>query len=165
MPTIDERERVVRRCVRLIRGARILGVPILWTEQYRKGLGPTVPEIVEAIGDAAAPMEKMHFGCLDDEAVRGRVEATRRRTLALCGIEAHVCIMNTALRALEDGMRVAVAEDAVGSRRASDRETALRRMTQAGVIPATVEMLLMEWMRESGTPRFKKVLPLLKDVS
>jgi nicotinamidase-related amidase len=163
LPAIDGGERVVGRCATMIRAARLIGIPIVWTEQYRKGLGGTVAAIVEAIGEAAAPMEKMTFGCLSCEAVREAVRLDGRKQIVLVGIEAHVCVLQTALEAIEGGWRVFAAEDAVGSRRASDRETALRRMTQAGVVPATVEMLLMEGLREAGTAEFKSALSLLKE--
>ncbi len=162
LPAIHEHERLIAQSARLIQGARLLGVPIVWTEQYRQGLGPSNAAIIEAIGEAASPLEKMTFGCLDDDGVRAEVERLARPTLILCGIEAHICVAQTALRGLEMGHRVAVAEDAVSSRRAADREVGLARMRQAGAIPANVEMLLMEWMRVAGTETFRRMLPLLK---
>ena len=164
LPAIDLRERVLARSILLIRALKILGAPMIWTEQYRKGLGPTDPAIVEAIGDAAQPLEKTAFGCLDDPTIRLACESTGRAQLILCGIETHVCILQTALRALEAGLQVYIAEDAVGSRRPGDRETALRRLAQAGAVPATVEMLIMELLGVAQGERFKAVLPLLKQI-
>lgn len=163
MPRIHNHERVGRQCVKLIKGAKIVGVPIVWTEQYRKGLGPTNPEIAEAIGDAAEPLEKMTFGCLADDAIRARTLELKRKYLILCGIESHICVLQTALHALDEGMVPVLVEDAVSSQRVPDRDAALARMRQAGVIPATVEMLLMEWLKVAGTPAFKQALPLLKE--
>ncbi|HOE97708.1 MAG TPA: hydrolase [Candidatus Sumerlaeota bacterium] len=162
LPAIHDHQAVRDRSVFLIRAARILGLPIVWTEQYRKGLGPTVPPVAEAIGDAARPMEKMAFGCLCDDAVARAVESAGRDQLILCGIEAHVCVLQTALAARERGLTVFLAEDAIGSRRPSDRDAALRRMAQAGCVPATSEMLVMEALRVAGTDPFKQLLPLLK---
>lgn len=162
LPAIHEGARVVAESRKLILGARALGVPILWSEQYRKGLGGTNEAIVEAIGDAAEPMEKMTFGCLADDAQRAAVEATGRRTLVLCGMEAHVCVMQTAVHALDLGMRVVLPRDAVGSRRASDAEAGIARMERSGVVPATVESLLMEWTGRAGTDEFKKILAIIK---
>ncbi len=162
LPAIHEHERVSAQAVKLIEGAKIIGVPIVWTEQYKKGLGDSSPEIKRAIGDAAKPLEKMTFGCLDDDGIKKQVNNLGRKTLVLCGIEAHVCVLQTALRALDDGMKVVLAEDAVSSRKASDCSAGIARMYREGVIPATVEMLLMEWMQVAGTETFKKVLPLLK---
>jgi nicotinamidase-related amidase len=163
MPQIHEHARVNAQSAKLIQGANILDIPIIWTEQYRKGLGGTTPEVIAAIGDAAEPMEKMTFGCLDDDTVRDRVASLGRKTLVLCGIEAHICVAQTALRAMDDGYQVVLVEDAVSSRRARDCETGIARLRQAGVVPATVEMLFMEWMQVAGTTTFKKMLPLLKD--
>ncbi len=162
LPSICEHERVSTQSAKLIEGAKILGVPIIWTEQYKKGLGDTTPEIKQAIGDAAKPLEKMTFGCLTDPHIKQRFDELRRRTVILCGIEAHVCVLQTAMVALDEGLRVALAEDAVSSRKPSDRAAGIARMYKEGVIPATVEMLLMEWMQIAGTETFKKVLPLLK---
>ena len=162
LPTIHDNQAILGRSGIMIQAARILGIPIVWTEQYRRGLGPTNPAIAEAIGDAAVPMEKMAFGCLGDAAIAEAVRTSGRAQLILVGIETHVCIMQTALAALEDGLQVFLAEDAISSRRASDRETALRRMVQAGAIPASVEMLIMESLVVAGGEKFKAILPLLK---
>ena len=162
MPQSHEHARVSAQCAKLIEGAKIVGIPIVWTEQYRKGLGDTTPEIKAAIGAAAEPIEKMHFGCLDDEKVRAKVSGLRRNAVVLCGIEAHICVTQTALRAMEDGLTTIVAEDAISSRRPSDKETAVARLRQAGAVPASVEMLLMEWLNIAGGEKFKQVLPLLK---
>jgi nicotinamidase-related amidase len=162
LPAIADGERVVKRCATLIRAARVLEMPIVWSEQYVKGLGATVQPIAEAIGDAARPIEKMTFGCLASPPLAEAARATGRRQLVLCGIETHVCVLQTALEALDAGWQVFVVEDAVGSRRLSDGDVALRRMTQAGVVPASVEMLVMEGLRQAGTDAFKAVLPMLK---
>ena len=162
LPAIHGREDIVRRTVVMIKAARILGLPIIWTEQYRKGLGSTDAAIVDAIGDAAEPIEKLAFSGLGDENVAATVKALGRSQLILCGIEAHVCILQTALRGLELGWEVFLAEDAIGSRRPSDRETGLRRLMQAGAVPATVEMLIMEALGVAGGEKFKAILPLLK---
>lgn len=164
LPSIDEHERITWRSEVLIKAARILGIPIIWTEQYRKGLGLTVPKIAEAIGDAALPMEKMAFGCLGDEAIAHAAGAFGRRQMILCGIETHVCIFQTAIKAIEDGWTVFLAEDAISSRRPGDRETALRRMALAGAVEASVEMLIMEALGCAGGEKFKAILPLLRDI-
>lgn len=162
LPHIHEREEMLRRAVVLIGAAKILGIPIVWAEQYRKGLGQTDPAIVTAIGGAATPIEKITFGCLADFNLKQAIEATGRKQIILCGIETHVCILQTALAALEGGFEVFIAEDATSSRRASDRDSALRRLAQAGAIPATVEMLIMEALVEARGEKFKAILPLVK---
>lgn len=164
LPAIAERERVVARSRVMIQAARVLGIPILWTEQYKKGLGETAAEIREAIGEAAAPLEKMAFGCLGDPAFAATAGAGGASQMILIGIEAHVCVLQTALAARAAGWTVFIAEDALGSRRPSDRATALARMTQAGCVPATVEMLIMEALGAAGGEKFKAILPLLKEI-
>lgn len=164
MPAIAERERVVKRSLVMIQAARTLGIPLLWTEQYKKGLGETLPEVREAIGEAARPMEKVAFGCLCDDQVAAAARASGRTQMILVGVEAHVCVLQTALTARAGGWTVFVAEDAVGSRRMSDRETALRRLAQAGCVPASVEMLIMEALGVAQGEKFKGVLPLVKEI-
>lgn len=164
LPAIAEGERVVKRAAVMIEAAKILGIPVIWAEQYKKGLGETDPAIAAAIGEAAKPLEKMAFGCLGDPALSQAVAQTGRRQLLLVGIETHVCVLQTALKGLHEGYTVFLAEDATSSRRPSDRETALRRMTQAGVVPASVEMLIMEALECAGGEKFKAILPLLKEI-
>lgn len=162
LPQIHENDRVAHQTARLVKGAKVVGVPIVWTEQYRKGLGDTVPEVKEAIGDAAKAFEKITFGCLADDNIRDALKMQNRKSVIICGIETHICVMQTAMSALDEGLNVAVAEDAVSSRKVNDHETGLARMRAAGVVPTTVEMLLMEWMERAGTDTFKQMLPLIK---
>jgi nicotinamidase-related amidase len=147
----------------------VLGVPVVWTEQYPKGLGVTAAPIAaaigEAYGEAARPMEKIAFGCLGDAAIAQAVDRFKgagRDQLLLCGIETHVCILQTALAALDRGWQVFLAEDASGSRRAADRAIAHKRLIHAGVIPVSVEMAIMEALGRAGGEAFKAILPLLK---
>jgi nicotinamidase-related amidase len=163
LPHIHRWEQVVKRTCLFIHAAKIIGIPILWSEQYRKGLGGTVEEIAEVIGDSALPMGKMAFGCLCDDAINEAAIGSGCRQLILCGIESHVCVLQTALKALEEDWDVFLLEDAVSSRHESDHETALKRMVQAGAVPATVEMLIMESLVIAGGERFKAILPMLKD--
>lgn len=163
LAVMREREHITSRIELLIRAARILDVPILWTEQYRKGLGPTAPSIAEAIGDAAQPIEKMSFGCFGDECVARAAALTGRHQLILCGVEAHVCVLQTALSALACGWEVFVVEDGVSSRRGLDRDVALSRMAQAGAISVTAEMAIMELLGSADHEKFSEILPLIKE--
>lgn len=161
---IFDHEAMLARCVAMIQAARILNIPAILSEQYKKGLGETVAEIREALGPDVKGYEKLAFGLFGDPALRGAIEASGRKQLILTGVETHVCILQTALKGLEAGYDVFVAEDAVSSRNACDRKTALRRMRQAGVIPATVEMLIMEAQVTAANPRFKSLLPIVRDL-
>ena len=165
LPHIHNREQVVEQAGKLIDGAAALELPILVTEQYRKGLGRTVLD-VRAKLDAAGRLvvcdaEKLKFSaCV--EAVREQMARHGVRCVVLCGIEAHVCVLQTALDLRDNGYMTAVALDAIGSRTQSDQAAAERRMIQAGVIPTTAESALFELVHEAGGERFKAVLPIVK---
>lgn len=161
LPQIHESERVVSRAAQMIQGARLLGVPILATEQYPKGLGPTV-ESVRALLEPTPTYAKTAFGALGDPAVAGAVMGTHARTIYLIGVEAHVCIMQTALQALDMGLSVHVVVGAIGSRDPVQVSVGLRRMESTGATLVTSEMVLYEWLRDSTAPAFKGVLGLVK---
>lgn len=159
LPHIAEAERVVGAIEKLIDGFRIVGAPLLVTEQYRKGLGPTTERLVAAVAgtepSAFSPIEKMTFGCVAHLPFRQALDASERRQVVLCGIEAHVCVLQTALQLLAIGFEVFLAADATSSREPRNVEIALRRMEQEGVRMTTVEMAVFEMLHESGTPEFK----------
>lgn len=160
-PVIFEWPRLIRNAQRLIRGARILQLPLFWTEQYRKGLGPTVSEIAGEL-EGHTPIEKVAFDCCR---APGFLEAVRHRAVAdliLCGIEAHVCVCQTALGLLEAGVRPFVVADAVSSRTPEDLRWGLERVRTAGAIVVTTEMILFELLGQAGTEEFKQILALVK---
>jgi nicotinamidase-related amidase len=154
---VPDCDRLIQRTVRLAKAAEILGVRRALTEQYPKGLGPTVPDLVACM---PAAEEKIAFsaagcGCL------AVAPAAGCESVVLAGLETHICILQTALELLERGVRVFVAVDAVGSRYAIDHETALRRLELAGVVPVTTESLLFEWCRGADHARFREVRNLV----
>ena len=158
---MEEKEQIAKNICRLIRFAEILGIPIIITEQYPKGLGPTIPEIRElALG--IKPIEKMEFSCLASSTFKERLSETQTRSLILTGIEAHICVSQTAIEALTSGYRVYVVADAISSRRREDKMVAIERMRQEGAIIVSSEMLMYEMLRKAGTPEFKRVLELVK---
>ncbi len=158
---MDRREQVIGQTCRLLRPARRLGVPVLVTEQYPEGLGRTVPDVAEAAGDVT-PIEKLSFGCCGDSRYMEQLKASGRRQIVLCGMESHVCILQTSLILLDQGLTVQVAVDAICSRRSADHDTALRAMQQVGVRLTTVESVVFQWLGRAGTPEFKDVLKLVK---
>ena len=161
LPAIFEQQRVVRNTVRLIQGAAVLQVPIFATEQYRKGLGPTVPEIAGAIR-GFAPMEKFAFSACG---AAGFIPALKQKKVAeaiLCGIEAHVCVSQTCLDLLDKGFRVFVVADAVSSRTPENYRLGLDRMRAAGAVIVSTEMALFELLEEAGTAEFRQILALVK---
>lgn len=142
---------VAAACGRLVEGATILGVPVIATEQYPKGLRHTAPEV--GLPDDVTPVEKTVFSA---QRAEGFNLAGRNQVL-ICGIETHVCVAQTALDLLDRGVAVQVVTDAVGSRHAHDREVGLRRLDRAGAVLTTVEAALLELCERAGTPEFKAV--------
>ena len=161
LPKIDNHQSIVRQAERLIRFAREFDLPILWTEQYKKGLGPTSAALLPHLEGIEAH-EKMSFGCLGDPACLATIEATRRRQILVAGIEAHICVMQTVLEALDRGYEVFVVRDAVGSCHPSDCQAGLERMARNHAQIVTAEMAMFEMLRQAGTPEFKRALPLFK---
>ncbi|MGE4406535.1 hydrolase [Pseudomonas sp.] len=135
--------------------ARQVGVPVLLTEQYSKGLGLTVAPLREGV-DEAAILEKLHFSAAGDGELFKRPGGERRQ-FVICGCETHVCVLQTVLDLLARDHEVFVVEEAVGSRRASDKALALARMRQAGAVIVSREMVAFEWMERAGTELFKRI--------
>jgi isochorismate hydrolase len=165
VPAVVEAEPLIAAASRLIAIARRLDVAITVSEQYPRGLGPTVAPVREALGNAAAVLDKVHFSCMRDEKLRQRMHTLRaggRNQVVIAGMETHVCVMQTALGLLADGYEVFIAADAVSSRSARDIEFALRRMEAAGAALVTGEMVTFEWLDKAGTPEFKELQQLIK---
>ena len=163
LPPIFNKEAMVRNSQLLIRLAKILSIPTMVTTQYSKGLGGTVPEIASLLAEVKA-IDKMEFGCFGSDEFRSSVKKLpgNRNTVLLCGTEAHICVTQTALGALNDGYLVHVASDAVGSRSESNWKIGLDRMRAAGAVISSTEMMMYELLRCSGTQQFKELLPFIK---
>ncbi len=162
LPAIADRDRVVRNTVLILRLAEVLGVPVVLTTQYRKGLGETVAEVRDA-APGIEPLDKTSFGCFQDEAFLQRLNALGSRDqLVVTGVESHICVAQTVLGALEKSYQAHVVSDAVGSRTAENREVGLRRMERAGALISSAEMCVYELLGRSDAPAFKKMLPHLK---
>ncbi len=163
LPPIFNKDMLVKNSQLLIRLAKILSIPVMVTTQYRKGLGATVPEIASLLTEVPA-IDKLEFGCFGSAQFRAKLKALpgNRNTVLLCGMEAHICVMQTALGALNDGYLVHVASDAVGSRAEWNWTIGLERMKAAGAVISSTEKMMYELLRGSGTPAFKELLPYLK---
>ncbi len=162
MSVIHEGEALQQRIATLVRGARILGLPILTTEQYPSGLGATTATVQEALGDEYAPLEKMSFSAAKDRAFLQAFEASGRHQILLCGVEAHVCVYQTARDLHNLGYTVEVVADAIGSRHPQDRNVALDRLKHHGIDFTTVEMTLFDMMETAEYERFKEISALVK---
>jgi nicotinamidase-related amidase len=163
LPPIFNREQLVRNTQLLIRLASILDIPVLLTTQYARGLGGTVPEIAELLPTAEV-MDKVEFSCFGSDRFCSVVKSfpAQRNTLLVCGMETHICVMQTVLTALDQGYLVHVAADAVGSRAELNWKLGLDRMRDAGAVISSTEMAMYELLRASGTPAFKQMLPYIK---
>lgn len=161
LPAMERGDACVERIGLLLEGARTLGVPVMASEQYPKGLGATVPPVRERLGNAPV-FEKITFSCARDATIRAAVLGTGRRQLVLCGIEAHVCVLQTALDFAGEGLDVTVVADAVDSRRATSRELALARLRAAGVRVVDTEMVLFEWLERAGSDEFRTISRLVR---
>ena len=163
LPPIFNNKELVKNSQLLVRLANILEIPITVTTQYMKGLGPTVPEVASLLA-GTQPIDKLQFGCFGCDEFRSALKSLpgNRNTLLVCGMEAHICVMQTVLGALNDGYLVHVASDAIGSRVRWNWEAGIDRMRAAGAVISTTEMMIYELLRSSGTPQFKEMLPYLK---
>lgn len=162
LPPIFEKERLVRNSQLLVRLARILSIPIVVTTQYSKGLGAVVPEITSLLPELK-PLDKLEFGCFGNSEFCSNIATLKaRNTLLLCGMEAHICVLQTAMGALNQGSSVHIAADAVSSRSELNWKLGLERMRDAGVVISSTEMMIYELLRKSGSPEFKEMLKYLK---
>ena len=163
LPPIYEKERLVRNAQLLLRLAGILKIPAIATTQYEKGLGKTVPDVAALLPQTAA-IDKLEFGCFNSSGFCSTVRSLpgQRNTMLLCGMETHICVMQTALGALNRGYLVHVAADAVGSRTEFNWKIGLKRMRAAGAVISSTETIIYELLRASGTAAFKEMLPHLK---
>jgi nicotinamidase-related amidase len=160
---IFERERLVRNSQLLIRLAGILKIPMLVSTQYAKGLGDTTADIASLLPDIR-PIDKQMFSCFGSEVFCASLKRLpgNRNTVLLCGMEAHICVTQTALSALREGYLVHVASDAVSSRTEWNWKIGLDRMRDAGAVISSTEMMMYELLRSSGEPAFKQILPYLR---
>lgn len=160
---VDGFDALAGRIALLTRAAARIGVPALVTEQYPKGLGPTAPAILESLPEGSPVIEKLAFSACDVPEWTAAARASGRNQYVLCGVETHVCVLQTALDLVQQpGASVYVVEDAVASRSDADRTAALRRMETHGVQIVTREMVVLEWLRRAGTPEFREMLGWIK---
>lgn len=162
-PHVHEHERLLARIDLLIHAARLMRVPVLLTEQYPKGLGRTIGEIRQLLPDEQ-PLEKIEFSCVPAPGFMEALSAFGRDQIVLAGIEAHICVAQTALDLSSRGENVFVVADATASRRPLDAQTAMLRMERSGLTVLTAESVVFEWLRRAGTDEFKALQPKLKDL-
>ncbi len=160
MPVIHEQEKIFANVNKLLRGAEILSLETIITEQYPKGLGNTCKEV--EIGEGKTLIEKVCFSCMQSESVTEQLKLTNKKSLIVCGVESHICVLKTTLDALQQGYEVHVVADAVSSRTAENKQIALDRMRQAGAFIVSTEMVLFMLLDKAGTDEFKAISKLIK---
>jgi nicotinamidase-related amidase len=161
-PAIFEFDQIVARTAILVQGAKLLGLPILATEQYPQRLGATVADIANHLPDGAMVPGKMCFSCCGAGGFVERLRETKASQVIVSGIEAHVCVNQTAHDLLAEGFQVHLVLDAISSRTARDRAAGIEKMLRSGAIPCSVEMALFEMMVDAKHERFKEVQKLVK---
>lgn len=161
LAVMQDKEKIVQNILKLIDFARIIGLPIIMTEQYPKGLGPTIKEIRKKISEIV-PIEKTAFSCFGGEGFKEQLKKNNISTLIITGIESHVCVCQTALEAMDNNIRVCVISDAISSRTRDNYQIGLGRMRDNGAIISSTEMLMFELLKDAKTGEFKKAQILLK---
>ncbi len=156
------REDVLRNSGILIDAALQLGIPIIHTEQYPRGLGATEPALAERLDGHAQRLEKTAFSCCGADGFDAAACADQRTQWIVCGMEAHVCVLQTALELHARGVEVFVVADAVSSRTEVNRTNALERLRQAGIVVSNTESVLFEWLRDASHPQFKALSALIR---
>jgi nicotinamidase-related amidase len=158
---MSEKENLAENMQKLLKGLKVLGVPVILTEQNPRGLGPTLTELKALIPDTRT-IAKMCFSCREDAGFKKALEETNRRQILLCGIESHICVYQTALDLLSVEFEVHVVADCVSSRANSNKEIALSRMQAEGAKLTSCEMALYELLKSAENPKFKELLQVIK---
>lgn len=159
---IPEFDRIVSRAKIALRGFQILNLPIIITEQYPKGLGRTVDELLDIIPNDFEFVEKTAFSSCGARPFQEQLRATDVSQVVLCGVETHICVNQTAHDLLTEAFEVHILNDAVGSRHEQDKATAISKMNMNGAVPSCVEMALFELLRDAKHEQFKEIQNLIK---
>ncbi|MCJ7554532.1 MAG: hydrolase [Ignavibacteriaceae bacterium] len=161
LPVIKNYEMVLENTIKLIKGFKILQLPIYFTEQYPKGLGPTSKKVLDELEGYSA-IQKMSFSCSGAEDLFDELHKKKLSQIVVCGVESHVCVQQTVLDLIANNFQVNLAADAVSSRKEIDYTTALQRMLTLGAEITTTESILFELLEVCGTPEFKEVSKIVK---
>ena len=161
LPAMFEAEKTEAAAVKLTLGFKELGIPMLVTTQYAKGLGATVPAVAEALGEFE-PIDKVTFSAWNNIEFKDALEKSGRKTVIIMGVEAHICVEQTALDLMEKGFTVFIASDCVQSRNPANREASLRRMEDSGAVITCGESILYELLQSSRAPEFKDISAIVK---
>lgn len=158
---MPDKERLIQSLQKLIKGVRVFDIPVILTEQYPAGLGPTLPEITGLLPDVK-PIDKICFSCCDEGRFQEELETLKRKQVLIAGIEAHVCVYQTAMDLHSKGYDVQVVVDGISSRDTENKEVCVMRMTNAGISPTTMEMALFELLKVAKGDKFKQISNIVK---
>ncbi|HEY8515751.1 MAG TPA: isochorismatase family protein [Candidatus Binatia bacterium] len=163
LPHLFEGARVVEATRRLVEGAKLVSVPILYTEQYPQGIGRTAQALRDALPAGQPPFEKLAMSCMAEPGFADALRAQGRSQIVVAGIEAQACVNQTVHELLAAGYEAHLVVDAVSARFERDYRVAVERLTQAGAVPTTVEAVLLEWVRSARAPEFQQIRSLIRD--
>jgi nicotinamidase-related amidase len=158
---MHQRDAVVENTAKLVQGAVILGIPIIWTEQNPKGLGRTLPEIADRLS-GSEPITKLSFSCCGEAAFMDRLESLEKKQVLVCGLEAHVCVYQTAAELAHRGYEVHIVADAVDSRTETNKNIGLERSKACGAALTSTETALFELLKVAEGDKFKQMLKVVK---
>ncbi|NDY71485.1 hydrolase [Desulfobacter hydrogenophilus] len=158
---MDKKEILFKNVQNLIKGSRALDIPILWVEQNPQGLGPTIPEIADMLSDIQ-PISKMSFSSCRNDSFLQALNALDRKQVLISGIEAHICVYQTAADLVDMGYEVQVVTDAVSSRNLENKEIGLQRMRESGVSLTSVETALFELLKVAEGDQFRQIIRIIK---
>jgi len=155
------KEELTGNITKLIKGIKLLDVPVIVTEQNPAGLGSTIPEISSLLADMD-PVSKFSFSCCKEEAFRRKLESLKRKQVIITGIETHICVYQTAVELSKTGYEAQVITDCVSSRTPQNKDIALARMGFEGIMPATTEMILFELLQTARHEKFREISAVIK---
>ncbi len=162
VPVMDKKDELLHNTEILVKGLKALNIPMVVTQQYTNGIGMTVPVISEAIGNKFTYYDKVTFSCVENEDIFTQIAESGKNNIIICGIEAHICVLQTVIDLIERGYNVILVEDCVGSRKESDCRVGIKRAIAEGAIPTTYESILFEMTRVAKTDVFKVISRLIK---
>lgn len=164
IPTIFQHKELISNTKKLISGLLSLNIPVLITEHYKKGLGETVSDLKEILStsEQAKFFEKITFSAYDTAEIKEYINALNKKNVIICGTEAHICVLQTAIDIQNNGYQVILVADCVGSRTEENKKIALKRAELEGAMITTYESILFELLRKAGTPEFKTILNIIK---
>ncbi|MEA4972654.1 putative hydrolase YcaC [bioreactor metagenome] len=161
IPAMNEKEELIKTSGVFLTGIKELEIPMVVTQQYTKGLGATIPEIAECIGDYKA-YDKLTFSGCGTEEIYSAIKALGKKNILVCGTEAHVCVLQSAIDLKTEGYNVFLVEDCIGSRKLSDKNNAIKRAMGEGILITCCESALFELTAAAGTPHFKAISKIVK---